>query len=171
MKENLEIEIWKDVIGYEKLYQVSNMGRIKNLTKEKILKPYHCTKGYLQVKLFKDKKSKIIITHRLVGITFLPNPENKPQINHINGVKDDNRLNNLEWVTQSENILHAIETGLKISSKGTNHGMSKLTEKEVLEIRSKYIPKKYTTYKLALEYNVSRTLICYIINRKSWSHI
>ena len=110
------IEIWKDIHGFEGLYQVSNLGRIKSEfregTKGGIIKQFVINK-YLKVNLHKDGKEHFIYTHRLVALAFVPNPENKPQVNHINGNKYDNRAINLEWSTNAENLQHAIDTGLR----------------------------------------------------------
>lgn len=100
-------EIWKDIKGYEGLYQVSNLGNVKSLCnnktrKEKILKPKQ-RKGYLYVGLCKNGKVKQYLVHRLVAEHFIPNPNNLPQIDHINTNKTDNRVENLRWVTQKEN--------------------------------------------------------------------
>jgi hypothetical protein len=99
-------EIWKDIEGYEGLYQVSNLGRIKSLNfkrsgKEGILKS-NPEGGYCAVTL-SHKRRGVFYIHRLVATAFIPNPENKPEVNHINHNKRDNRASNLEWVTQSEN--------------------------------------------------------------------
>ena len=129
------VEIWKDIKGYEGLYQVSNLGRVKSLSiyrknsvceyysKEKILKPLKDKGGYLNVRLWKNKKGKTIKIHRLVACNFLENTENKRDVNHINGIKTDNGVENLEWCTCSENIKHAFDTGLKKSNKGVNNPM------------------------------------------------
>ena len=106
---NLEGEIWKDIEGYEGLYQVSNMGRVKSLNysgckgKERIMKQNFSDKGYLKISLKKNRKIKTFKTHRLVGIAFIPNVENKPEIDHINTIKTDNRVENLRFVTRKEN--------------------------------------------------------------------
>ena len=120
------MEIWKDLAEYEGLYQVSNTGIVKSydrkvscksgatrLCKGKILKQFENERGYLCVVLTKDKKSKIAKVHRLVAKTFLDNFDNKPQVNHIDGDKRNNNIGNLEWVTNSENMLHAYAIGLR----------------------------------------------------------
>lgn len=115
-------EIWKDIPEYEGLYQVSNLGRIKSLERfiykghhntEKILKQTKCKNGYYYVSLCKDKKVKIIQVHRLVAITFLNNPDNLQIINHIDGNKENNNINNLEWCSYSHNEKEAYKIGLK----------------------------------------------------------
>lgn len=112
-------EIWKDVKGYEGLYQVSNLGRVRSLghygangtvayfQHGKILKSRPDKDGYNLVCLYKEKKGKNKRVHRLVAQAFIPNPMNKPTINHKNGIRNDNRVQNLEWATMSENQLHA----------------------------------------------------------------
>ena len=102
-------EIWKDIIWYEGLYQISNLGNVKSLKfwKERILKSYKNSAWYLRICLFKEWKCKILRINRLVAQRFTPNPLNKTQVNHINWIKDDNKVLNLEWCNDSENQIHS----------------------------------------------------------------
>ena len=170
-------ELFKDITGYEGSYQVSNLGNVKTLEreifsnskliyiqKEKILKHYKTKEGYLSVILYKNSKQKHFLIHRLVAECFLLNKNQC--VNHIDGNKMNNKISNLEWVTNSQNHIHAYETGLKL--RGENCNMSKLTEKEVLSIRNM---KGITQQEIANIYNVSRKCISKILNRQTWNHI
>lgn len=95
-------EVWKDIKGYEGLYQVSNMGRIRN-SKGCIMKQAINEKGYMRIRLCKDGKKSHLRIHRLVADAFIPNPDNKEEVNHISCMKSDNRVSNLEWVSSEEN--------------------------------------------------------------------
>jgi hypothetical protein len=108
--------VWKDIQGYEGLYQVSNAGEVKSLSRivknfglrhERILIPLKHNSGYSAVALSKGAKVTHFLIHRLVAVAFIDNPANRMFINHINGIKTDNRIENLEWVTSSENNIHA----------------------------------------------------------------
>ena len=99
-------EIWKDVKGYEGVYQVSNFGRVKRVTTGRILKGGKDKYGYLIVNLYKNSVGSIKTIHRLVAEAFIPNPENKPQVNHVDENKTNNSLDNLEWMTAKENTNH-----------------------------------------------------------------
>ena len=108
-------QVWEPVFGYEALYEVSDLGRIRSLTKADVeLKPHVTPKGYARVSLFKEGKTKNHFVHRIVAATFKGVSE--LQVNHINGLKLDNRINNLEYVTASRNLQHAYDTGLKSPS-------------------------------------------------------
>lgn len=128
-------EIWKDLLGYENIYKISNIGRVKRLSYTRIrihrngkkcidkfedmfIKPVVSVRGYFVLGLYKNGKTKTVYLHRLIAIHFIPNPENKPQVNHINGIKTDNRVENLEWCTNKENVIHSYsvlknEAGMK----------------------------------------------------------
>ena len=115
-------EIWKDIIGFEGLYQVSQFGNVRSLnynhtsnTKNLSIKHHHT--GYKFVTLCGDNIHKNMFIHRLVACAFIPNPNNVPCVNHIDGDKSNNTVSNLEWMTYKENTRHAIETGLR---KDTN---------------------------------------------------
>jgi predicted DNA-binding ArsR family transcriptional regulator len=162
------MEIWKDIKDYEGLYQVSNFGRVMGLKRNKILKP-RINFGYQIINLWKNNVCKTYRVNRLVAETFIPNPENKPEVNHLNG-KDDNRAISLEWCTSIENKHHAWNTGL-CKHKGEKHYLTSLTENDVKEIREKYIPRKYSIYKLAEEYNICPQAIHGIVKRVTWKHI
>jgi hypothetical protein len=173
------MENWKDIQGYEGLYQISDLGRVKSVDRTKILPTgglqhlpetimkLHNNKGYWIAKL--SKKSKIFSAkvHRLVAQHFHENPENKPEVNHLNG-KDDNRAISLEWATKSENMQHSFRVGTHVSPacKGEKNGQSKLTREQVENIRNKY--SNSSTRKLAAEYGVSNILISKIVNNKIW---
>ena len=107
----LYIEEWKNVKGFEGLYQISNYGRVKSLkynksSKIKIMKVHQDKDGYIQVKLSKEAKQYTFKVHRLVATHFLENPDLKSEVNHINEIKDDNKVTNLQWVTPKENSNH-----------------------------------------------------------------
>jgi len=169
-------EIWKEVKGYENHYWISNFGRLKTNNhygsgRDAIMKPAKDGSGYLRTALTKNKRLVTIKMHRLVAESFIENPYNKEEVNHINGIKTDNRAVNLEWVTRQENIKHSIENNLQYVLKGEEIGTAKLTEKEVLQIRSKFIPRVYGRKKLASEYNVKPCTIKDIVLRRSWKHV
>lgn len=178
-------ETWKDVPGYEGLYQVSTLGQVKRLetiikvrfkTKEaeriqpeKILVQYTREDHYPTVTLSKENKQWNISVHRLVSLTFLPNPENKKYINHKNGIKTDNRLENLEWCTASENAQHARDTGLKIPTWGEDNN-STLKQTQVVEIFDR-LKKGENPKDLGLEYGVHEVTIRDIRDGRSWRNV
>lgn len=118
-------EFWRDIIGFEGAYKVSNLGAIKSIKhrgviRDKILLPA-LVKGYLCVSLcLKNGGRKMYKVHRLVAQSFIHNTENKPQVNHKDGNKLNNNVENLEWATSSENNIHALETGLRAHKKGSD---------------------------------------------------
>lgn len=153
-------EVWKDIEGYENLYQVSNLGRVKSLVgfnghiyvnRVKVLKQSNTTTGYKKVELTINKRRKSHKVHRLVAFAFIPNPNHKPNINHKDGNPINNKVENLEWCTQRENVQHAVDTGLK--------GVYSFDKAELEELYS-----KYGTKKIGELYGVSFTPILKAIN-------
>lgn len=184
-KETGMKEIWKDVLGY-KGYQVSNIGRVKRLPhwidvglnnvkrafrKEKILKQSCDTPGYYQVWLYLNKKRKGFRVHKLVAQAFIPNPQNKPQVNHIDGNKLNNKVDNLEWCTNAENQIHVYKIGLQKIKVGEQSPNAKLEKQEVIFIKKALKLRKYSSRKLAKMFNVCKSTILSIKHKETWNHI
>lgn len=166
-------EVWKDVKGFEGLYQVSNIGNVKRLAgkycpNERLIFRLVDRDGYSRRTLCKDGKCKQMTEHRLVATAFIDNLNNKETVNHINGIKTDNRVENLEWNTQQENKEHAVRTGL-MDIKGIKHHKCKLTEEQVREIRE--IGFSQTRMSLSKKYGVSRSHILRLIRNEGWEHL
>lgn len=157
--EDLPGEVWKVIPDYED-YQVSNFGRVKSFKNEKqrILKSGTNTMGYLFVCLCKGGKPKNFFVHRLVALCFIPNPENKPEINHIDGHPLNNHVSNLEWCTRSENVQHALDTGL--IPQGEDNLKALLSNEQVHYIREN--PKGLTGRQLAQKFDVDKRTISLI---------
>ena len=163
-------EIWLDIQGYEGLYQVSNLGKVRN-KKGKVLKPYS-TKGYQRVSLY-NKGRRCFLVHRLVALVFIPNPNNKPDVNHINGCKTDNNVSNLEWVTQSENMSHAHQNNLRpsVNTQGEKNGFSKLSQIEATEIKRLSRQDLMSVKEIACLFNISITTVKDIKSGRRWKHL
>lgn len=170
-------ELWKDIPGYEGYYEASNLGRIKSkarlvkhyqggklIVKERMLKP-NLAGPYVSVLLSKEGKRVTFLVHRIIAALFVPNPDNKPKVNHKDFNPRNNAADNLEWTTQQENISHSVNAGRNV--KGITHGCHKLTELQVKEIRSYDRSYKW----LANIYAVSYGNIKRIRSRKIWTHI
>lgn len=182
-------EEWKDVAGYEGLYQVSSFGQVKRvqryynqlngltgnmntkLLSELVMKQFEDEDGYLRIQLIKDGVRKKHFVHRLVALNFIPNPENKPEVNHKQGNKKDNRVELLEWNTTSENQRHAIANKLYITAKGENSGQAKLKEIQVREIHKLWKSGEVTQEYLSNLFGVAGSAISRIVNGHRWNHI
>lgn len=169
-------EIWKDIDKLDGYFQISNTGRLRSidriieytdgrnyLYKGKEYFPSY-NRGYCIQTLNLNGKAIPVKFHRLVAEAFIPNPNNLPQINHKDGNKKNNCVENLEWCNASHNLYHAFKTGLRDSESCTN----KLTYEKVKEIREKYLPRKITHKMLAIEYGVCYDTIRLIVNNRIW---
>lgn len=173
-------EEWRDIPGYEGIYQVSNIARIRTLLTPIKLRhkgnmlstDSECSirngKGYKFVTLYKTGQKKQIMVHRLVALTFIPNPAGLPQVNHKDTDKHNNSVSNLEWCTNRFNKDHAIINGL--SGKGEKNAMAKLTDDDVLKLRELY-KSGVTPRELCIQFGISKKYIHTVVKRKSWKHI
>lgn len=180
-------ERWEDIEGYEGMYQVSNHGRVRSLDRMvkrrmngkefmvnrsgSIMSLSPRPNGYLRIELNKNGKRETFSVHRLVALHFIANSQNKREVNHIDGDKENNHVNNLEWTTRSENELHAYESGIKETIKGEDNGKSKLSETDVIEIRNAYRLGCFTYSELANAYGITKGTVGPIIRRETWKHI
>lgn len=160
------MEKWKDIQGYENLYQVSNLGRVKSLHwgRSKILSPRNYGRGYQHVWLSKNSKRTSPAIHRLVANAFIDNPKNLPFVNHIDNTPPNNRSDNLEWCTAKGNMEHANKQHRLCA--GENHYKAKLNWEKVREIRSKYDGSNAA--QLAREYKVTHGSIWFIVRNMTW---
>ena len=173
---NLSGEVWRDVAGFEGTYQVSNKGRIKSFHygREKILSPFERSDGYLSVWLQLNKSKQYFTVHRLVAETFIQNPENLPVVNHIDGNKQNNCVENLEWVTHSDNEKHAYKIGLmKVGVHmrgGVGNCNAKFTAEQIRFIRKNYKPRdsEFGQMALAKKFGVHRDTIQKIIQGETY---
>lgn len=172
------MEIWKDIEGFNGFYKVSDCGNVKSLggtcgtviRKEKIRKTSLTKDGYVKVRLSRNGNDKTVRVHRLVAEAFIPNPLKKETVNHIDGNKQNNNVDNLEWADRSEQMYHAYKHNLKNPMAGTKNSNSKLTLEQVQQIRKTYIrnSKECGTVALAKKYGVTNRVIGLIVNKKSY---
>ena len=166
-------EKWKVMPLFEGRYKVSDIGNVMH-TKRNVLKSrFTDERGYLRTGFYQNGKTKIMTIHRCVALTFIPNPENKPEVNHKDGEKLNNHISNLEWVTTQENIAHAIRNGLfhdGSHSRGELNIKSKLNKNKVLDIRAKH-KLGVSAKDISKEYNICLSTTYRIITGKYWKHI
>ena len=158
------IELWQTIKHKHKKtkYIISSLGRVVNNESGELMKPHVTKKGYLSVSLWIDGKSYGKQVHRLVAKAFIPNPHQRKQVNHINGNKQDNRIENLEWVTNKQNSVHATKNGLC---------HSKLTDDQVKAICKLLMENKLSYKEIAKKVNVSQELIGCIYRKQIWKRI
>lgn len=168
--DNLDGEEWRDISDYEG-YQVSNYGRVKSLRRKAphILTPSLSVSMYLVVLMYKNGVQKASYVHRLVAKAFIPNPDNKPQVNHIDSCKLNACVSNLEWATNSENIRHADIMGLRNLPQGESHPRAKLTAEQVYFIRQH--SDIYTVNQFREMFNVGRNTIRDVQLGKSYKSV
>lgn len=172
---------WADIPGYEGLYKVSDGGDVYSLPRMIIRKAFGskfingrylaksvCGKGYRYVSLNKDGRRKNHYVHRLVAESFIDNPNKYPQVNHINGDKDDNRVSNLEWVTCAENIQHSFDIGLRLNYQKR---LRKLSNEEVVAIRNAREVERKTIESIAKRYGVSNATIIHIVRKETYKEV
>lgn len=164
-----EIEVWKPIIGYINLYKIGSLGNVMSIKTSKIRKPHFNRDGYLYVSLCKYGETKTLKIHRIVAEHFCINSENKTHVDHIDGNKSNNNCNNLRWCTHAENIKYGWKTGC-YNNSGSNHGMSKLKESQVIEIK-KLMTNGEKNYIIANSFNVKQSTICDIRKGRTWSHL
>jgi hypothetical protein len=165
--------IWKDIIGYEGHYKINNKGCILSINRlcnrrrknvnEKILKTPISSRGYFKVILCKDGIEKNFNIHRLIAVHFIDNPNNKPCINHIDGNKLNNTINNLEWCTIQENTQHAYNCGLQLPTININRVF---LDNEIIELRKIILCGLFTQQKIATVYNTTQSVISRIKHNK-----
>lgn len=184
--KDLPGEEWRDITGYEGIYMVSNFGRVKSLEREirfgiagkridpeKIKTVLKTKKGYNKIGMCNNGTQRQEFVHRLVALAFIPNPEGKPTVNHIDGNKDNNCLENLEWSTYLENNRHAIDTKLRSRPsglRGSEHKKAILTESDVIDIR-KMRENGERLSDIANTYSVSTSAISSIVHGRNWKHV
>lgn len=177
-------EIWKDIKGYEGLYEVSSHGQIRGyqktgpgsslLSRPTALNLIEDANGYMRVNLCKPgRKRRHAAVHRIVAETFLPNPDSKPCVNHRDSNRTNNHISNLEWCTHSENSRHANRRGRQknVFGKGAEHPGAVLTEVDVRGIKRNYRAGGVTQRQLAKRYGTSQQQVQKIVNNKIWRHV
>ncbi len=188
--EEIALEEWRGIPGYESLYQASSLGRVRSFhtynrkTPGYILKPILRKDGYLSIRLFQGRKGKTMLYHAIVAKTFIgPRPDGLV-INHIDGDRTNNRPENLEYVTAGENLRHARDVLHTMPKRGHDWAKRcyprrygeqssnpKLTEADVRAIRALYAPGRIRQRDIAEMYGVGQTTICAILCRKTWKHL
>lgn len=169
-------ELWKDIKGFEGAYQISNKGRVRSIPrkgtrKNEIRSISYTLDGYAKVRMIYKGKDKTARVHRLVAEAFIPNIDGKETVNHIDGNKKNNCVDNLEWADRHEQMKHAYQNNLKKPMIGCLNGNSKFTNEQIEEIRKEYIPysKEHGTVALGRKYGVNNSTIGDIVRGVSYA--
>lgn len=194
MNNEIKIEIWKSIPNYERYYEASNLGKIRSLDREipskkigytvlkvkgRVLKPSLDKDGYKRVVLCKDTIKQYCRVNVLVGLTFIPNPNNLPQVNHINNIRIDNRIENLEWGNHQTNNFHRHKTWNHVISNYNPSGRNitiamslakatKLNPENVIKIRELYKTGKYTQKEIGNIFGITKKHVYLVVNNKIW---
>lgn len=168
----MEKELWQPVKGFEDYYEISTQGRLKSLRSGKILKPRKQNQGYFSYVLSVKQKYTYRLAHVLVAEAFIPNPENKRTVNHKDSDKHNNRVDNLEWMTHSENHQHAFQNGRE-NPNAFELGINKLSRQSVEYIRQHYIKgdRTYGAGPLARQFGISTPSLLKVIRRQSYKSV
>ena len=167
----------KKDVSFAPGYYVTDQGEVysKNYNRrigvDRKLKPEIANNGYLRYTIWVKGKRTRFLAHRLIAIVLIENPKNLKYVNHKNSIRTDNRVDNLEWCTMSDNIKHGYSDGFLIPTQGELHGNHILTEQQVLRVRKMYVPRKFSQEKVAELFGVKRGCIKDIVERKTWKHI
>lgn len=163
------MEIWKNIKGFRELYQISNLGRVRRIDNKKVLKPLNISNGYKGVRLYRNKEDATTKKiHRLVAEYFISNPLNLPQVNHKDGNKSNNKVNNLEWCSNDYNMNHAVMNSLILL--GDKRHSSKCTE-ESLVLLQRLIDCGFTIKQLSIIYTISKNSMKEIIRGRAYKHL
>lgn len=171
-------EEWKDIKGFEGVYMISNTGKVMSMPRKgtqarvpKIRNLSLTHDGYVKVRLIGNGKDVTQRVHRLVAEAFIPNPDEKETVNHIDGNKENNCADNLEWADRHEQMIHAYKNSLKNPMKGENNPWAKLTAEQVEAIRKEYVPhsKEFGTVALGRKYGVNNATIGLIVRGVSYA--
>ena len=165
---SFENEQWKDIVGYEGKYSVSNFGRLKN--RKKIRNPVLRKDGYYHANFRKNGKGQMLLLHRVMANAFLGGLNEALEVNHKNGLRHDNRLENLEIVTRSQNMKHRA-SDLGYTVRGVDNPRCTLSEATVLEIRDKYKNGGIAIHELVKLYDRSHSCIFSIVKYRTWKHL
>jgi hypothetical protein len=179
----MNTETWKPVVGWEGIYEVSDLGRVKRVAAGrgaiagKVLADAKHRGGYRTIHLRFNGREDNLLVHRVVAMAFCKTDDSRTYVNHKNGNRCDNRADNLEWVTMSENHLHAFRelgrplTGVAKTSKGTGNVKAKLADSDIAAIRLRYAAGGISQQRIASDYGVSQVTISLIIRNAIWTHV
>jgi len=168
----MKMERWEPIKDFETRYLISDTGKVMSLVTNQLISKNRKTKdGYMKVTLRKDGKAHDFRIHRLVALHFIENPHNKETVNHKDGDKTNNHVDNLEWATREEQVQHSYDLGLKKAHRGHTNKNAKLTEEQVKDIRRSY--QKHSkgpnsSVQLAKKYGVSHRVILMIVKNQSY---